>query len=78
MVGPAFAPGVAEAVVVVVEVDVDVEVEVDVDVDVDVLLLEPQPTSAKPSATVIAAAVKYFINQNLPRMGPVPAPATPE
>ena len=58
--------------------EVDVEVDVDVDVDVDVLLLEPQPTSAKPSATVIVATVKCFINQISPKIGPAPAPATPE
>jgi hypothetical protein len=47
--------------VAVVVVDVDVEV----DVDVDVLLSEPQPTSAKPSATVMVAAVMCFINYML-------------
>jgi hypothetical protein len=53
----ACAPGVALVTDVVVEVDVEVEVEV----DGDVLLLELQPTSARPSATVTVAAVRYFI-----------------
>ena len=56
----------------------EVDVEVDVDVDGDVLLLEPQPTSAKPSAMVIVAAVKCFINEFSRKLGPAPAPATPE
>ncbi|BBZ37447.1 hypothetical protein MCNS_05100 [Mycobacterium conspicuum] len=53
------APGVA-----LVADDVTVDVEVDVLVDVDVvldLLSEPQPTSARLSAAVAIAAVKYFI-----------------
>src|SRR5271157_849635 len=74
MVLLACAPGVAEVADVVV--DVDVEVDVDVDVDGDVLLLEPQATSARLSATVMVAAVKCFIDQFLPKIGPVPAPAT--
>jgi hypothetical protein len=47
----ADAPGVALVGYVVV----------DVDVDGDVLLWEPQPTSTRLSATVMVAAVKYFI-----------------
>jgi hypothetical protein len=40
----------------------DAEADVVVDVDVVLDLLEPQPTSARLSATVAIAAVKYFIN----------------
>src|SRR4051794_30014885 len=63
------------AVLVDVTVDVDVEVEVLVDVDVLVLALlsEPQPTSARPKATVAIAAVKFFMYWLLPRNAPVPA-----
>jgi hypothetical protein len=39
----------------------DAVVEVDVLVDVDVVLSEPQPTSARLSATVMVATVKCFI-----------------
>jgi hypothetical protein len=48
---------------------------VDVDVVLD-LLSEPQPTSARLSAPVAIAAVKYFINYISPKNGPAPAPST--
>jgi hypothetical protein len=67
----ACAPGAA-----LVPEDVAVVV-VDVDVDVDVLLSEPQPTSAKLSATVMVAAAMCH-QLHLPKIGPTPAPATPE
>ena len=57
---------------VVVETVVEVDVEVDVDVLVSDFLSEPQPTSARLSATVMVAAVKYFINDS-PGRGPAPA-----
>ena len=53
----------------------DVEVLVDVDVVLD-LLSEPQPTSARLSAVVAIAAVKYFINCISRRNGSAPAPST--
>jgi hypothetical protein len=72
MVLCACAPG-AGLVADDVAVDVEVDVLVDVDVVLD-LLSEPQPTSARLSAAVAIAAVKYFINRISGKNGPAPAP----
>ncbi|ARG61699.1 hypothetical protein B1T45_10755, partial [Mycobacterium kansasii] len=75
MVFLACAPGVG-----LVEdadvVDLELDVVDDVDVEVLVSVLEPQPASARLTATTAITAVRSFINCISRIWVPVPAPAT--